>query len=88
MRTLKPVNFINLTGEFTAESRKIGGGSVGNSSQQGDRNTLVVKFPRAQRYVFCELKLALRIFLVAGGQTADFALALHEKSHIQRLLGA
>jgi hypothetical protein len=49
MRTLKPVNFINLTGEFT-ESRKFGGGSVGNSSQQGDRNTLVVKFPQAQRY--------------------------------------
>jgi hypothetical protein len=48
MRTLKPVNLINLTGEFT-ESKKFGGGSVGSSSQQGDRNTLVVKFPRAQR---------------------------------------
>jgi len=46
MRTLKPVNLINLTSEFT-ESKKIGGGSVGSSSQQGDRNTLVVKFPRA-----------------------------------------
>jgi len=49
MRTLKPVNLINLTSEFT-ESKKITGVEVGSFSQQGDRNTLVVNFPRAERY--------------------------------------
>jgi len=46
MRTLKPVNLINLTGEFT-ESKKITGVEARSFSQQGDRNTLVVNFPRA-----------------------------------------